>query len=146
VELSSQLTVTLSTSITTCFPAKVTGITNWNILFATACIGYTEYSITACYIAYLDTNEYLSYTGYSDNCIPPCYIGDRAAYITACFTGYKGNFLLLTHFLQTPPNLSVILATQTFLKLAVKLAIQMPLYVTPVQALRLACFTHSICP
>jgi len=61
VELSSQMTVALSTSITTCFPAKVTGITNWNILFATACIGYTEYSVTACYIAYLDINEYLSY-------------------------------------------------------------------------------------
>jgi hypothetical protein len=34
VELGSQLTVTLSTGITTCFPARVTGITNWNILFA----------------------------------------------------------------------------------------------------------------
>jgi len=61
VELSSQSTVTLSTSVAICFPAKVTGITDWNILFATACIGYTEYSITACYIAYLDTNEYLSH-------------------------------------------------------------------------------------
>jgi len=69
-----------------------------------------------------------SHTGYSCNCIPPCYIGDRAAYITACFTSYKGNFFLLTHFLQTPPNLSVILTTQTFLQLPVALAIWMPLY------------------
>jgi len=61
IVLITQMTVALSTSITICFLAEVTGITNWNSLFATACIGYTAYSITACYIAYLDINEYLSY-------------------------------------------------------------------------------------